>query len=163
MTSEQNIVRVRIGQFEVRNRSSDLLKATLGSCIGIAILWREKKSYALAHCLLPTCPDPNPGPGARYVDQALGSMLRGLRVQPEAYGELEVHVAGGGNMTHKAEEDFRSSHIGQLNIVAAQSCLKRLGLPIRSEDVGGRVARQILLDCSTETVSVVRLPSPLTS
>ncbi|WP_175772532.1 hypothetical protein [Paraburkholderia phenazinium] len=31
----------------------DVLRATLGSCVGIGLLWRERAIYGLAHCLLP--------------------------------------------------------------------------------------------------------------
>jgi Chemotaxis protein; stimulates methylation of MCP proteins len=160
VSDEQHVLRVRIGHYEVRGRCPQLLKATLGSCVGIAILWRQRARYALAHCLLPRSPQPAPGPGARYVDQAIASMLQDLEVDPPQYGELEVHVAGGGNMTQRAHTAGPASHIGQLNVEAAVRQLTYRGLAIHSEDVGGCHARQIMLDCLTEQVTVVRVPVP---
>lgn len=57
MSDEPIIIRVRIGQLAVERRPV-ILKATLGSCVGVAMLWHERGVYGLAHCLLPTAPRP---------------------------------------------------------------------------------------------------------
>ena len=43
-----------VGMGEVRiGRRGEILRATLGSCIGIGVIWRQGGRCALAHCLLP--------------------------------------------------------------------------------------------------------------
>lgn len=159
MNDGQPLVRVGIGQLAVAN-SPTILKATLGSCIGLAFLWPERGCYGMAHCLLPESPE-HPAPhGARYVDQAITSLLRQMHVEPEHYARIEAHVAGGGNMMQRAQPSGRPPHIGQLNSNAAMRHLARHGIMVRSADVGGTQARQISLDCASACVSVIHVPTP---
>lgn len=160
MSHERDLVRVGIGQLAVE-RGPRLLKATLGSCVGLAFLWREQGCFALAHCLLPVAPDSSPGPGARYVDQAVGNLLALMQVAARDVGQIEVYVAGGGNMMQRGESANQASHIGQLNIDSAMQQLARRGLTVHHADVGGKQARQMLLDCANGTVTIMRLPAPL--
>ncbi|MGA7816957.1 hypothetical protein [Caballeronia sp.] len=60
---------VRIGEVKTAGRDV-ILRATLGSCVGIGVLWRSRGLYALAHCLLPDAPPgevSDAGQGARYL------------------------------------------------------------------------------------------------
>ena len=51
---------VKIGELR-RGRTGEVLKTTLGSCVGIAILWKARGRYALAHCLLAESPSSRAG------------------------------------------------------------------------------------------------------
>lgn len=157
MTGELPCVHVRIGQLAL-GRAPTILKATLGSCVGVAFLWRERALFGLAHCLLPNAPDPTSELGARYVDQAIVSLLRLMEAGPQHHGQIEACLAGGGNMT---QAGGRRPHVGQLNSEAALQLLKQQRIKILSADLGGFHARQMLLDCATASVSVVHLPAPL--
>jgi chemotaxis protein CheD len=171
----------------------DVLRATLGSCVGIGLLWRERAIYGLAHCLLPEAPDrsrqssppnalnvpnvpnvhnvlnaagqPNPPApteriGAKYVTQAIPSLLSLMQVQRASYGELEAVVAGGANMVHYVR---RPSHapIGEQNVRTAQRLLDALGVRIVHTDVGGESGRQLLIDCRQHTFVVKKIARPL--
>ncbi len=159
MSEEQPLMRIGIGQLAVAG-SPTIMKATLGSCVGVALLWRERGAYGLAHCLLPEATNGASGMGARYVDQAIDSLLRLLKAEPGRHAEIEAHIAGGGNMMQRAQPAGRPPHIGQLNIEAAMRHLAQRGIAIRSADVGGSQARQMLLDCARAEVSVLRVPVP---
>ena len=143
---------VKIGEVKL-GRTGDVLKATLGSCIGIAFLWKEKKLYGLAHCLLPEGPDNSFQISAKYVNQAIKSLLALLHIKEESYGELEVHIAGGGNMMGDILKK-EGSYIGAQNIEAVRKYLKKYKLKIKSEDLGGLKGRQMILDCSEERIQV---------
>lgn len=156
MSDATRLVRVGIGQLAVEHGPA-LLKATLGSCVGLALIWRAQRRYALAHCLLPASPTANPAPGARYVNQAVTSLLQALQAGPDAYGQIEAHVAGGANMMLRAPVAGRVAHIGQLNSEAALHELGKRGIRILSTDVGGNTARQIMLDCASGEVTVQHL------
>jgi chemotaxis protein CheD len=160
VNEEPLIIRVRIGQLAVERRPV-ILKATLGSCVGVAMLWHDRGIYGLAHCLLPAAPRPDPGPGARYVDQAVASLLRLFDAQPEDHRRIEAHLAGGGDMMARTRSAERGPHIGRMNIEAARRCLAERGIEIASADVGGCHARQMVLDCAAASVSVMCLPSPV--
>lgn len=156
------LVHVRIGQLAAGSGST-VLKATLGSCVGIALLWRERSIYALAHCLLPqaaaSAPTPTSTPGARYVDQAIDSLLGLLGAGPGDHAHIDAHLAGGASL-QRGRTEGRSPTVGQLNSEAALRGLAAAGIGVRSTDLGGIHARQILLDCAAGAVSVVRIPLP---
>ncbi len=155
-------IHVRIGQLAV-GHSPMVLKATLGSCIGIALLWRAKSVYALAHCLLPYAPQPGPSLGGRYVDQAVSTMLHLLKAQDKDHPEIEAHVAGGANMQRQPDPATPTrAHlaVGQLNIAAAEQVLQRQRIALLSKDVGGYCARQMWLDCATAQIKVAQVPAP---
>jgi len=146
---------VKTGEIKV-GTSGDNFKATLGSCIGIAFVWRRKEICALAHCLLPEETEESSGIGAKTVKQAILSCISLLNIETANIFEIEVFVAGGGNMTpHIPLAD--ANHIGLQNIAAAEKYLNIYGFKFRFLDVGGIHARQMYLDCKTGAVAVSRL------
>jgi len=159
MTDDPPEIYVRMGELAL-GRSPTILKATLGSCIGIAFLWRERGLFALAHCLLAWAPEPCMPSGARYVDQAISSLLRMLEAKPGDYAQLEAHLAGGGNMSQHEASDNRTPMVGQLNIEAALQVLQTQGIRVHSQDMGGIHARRMRLDCAKGSVRVEYVPRP---
>lgn len=154
---------VRIGS------GTEVLRATLGSCVGIGLLWRERAIYGLAHCLLPEAPhrpnapnqpDPLDSIGARYVTQAIPSLLLLMQAQRASYGALEAVLAGGANMVSYVR---RPSHapIGEQNVRTAQRLLDTLGVRVVHADVGGECGRQLLIDCQHHTFVVKKIARPL--
>src|SRR4051794_13058486 len=79
-------------------RGDSILRATLGSCIGIGLIWRNQGRCALAHCLLAEAPIQTFEIGAKYVSQAIPSLLRLLKIEKASYWELETVVTGGAQM-----------------------------------------------------------------
>ncbi len=159
MTERGEQVHVRMGELAL-GRSPELLKATLGSCVGIALLWKSRGLYALAHCLLPCAPAPYPPGGARYVDQAVEAMLQRLQAGPGDCAQIEAHLAGGASMREGAAGAGRVPPVGALNTEAALRLLEARGIAVRSSDTGGTCARQMRLDCAAATVSVIRVAAP---
>ncbi len=151
----KNEIHVKIGEVKV-GRVGDLLKATLGSCVGIAFLWKEKGVCGLAHCLLPESHENTNMIGAKFVNQAIPSLMVLLKIKPENISEIEVHIAGGGNMMFQLSQR-NIDHVGKQNVTAAQNKLKELGFKIKTSDVGGDEGRQIYVDCSSGDVRINRL------
>jgi chemotaxis protein CheD len=148
---------VRMGQFAV-GRPPQVLKATLGSCVGIAVLWPARDLYALAHCLLPRAPHMPCGAGARYVDQAFHTLLKELAIGPEHLPGIAFHLAGGADMSRLTTRPPGAVQIGKLNIEAAHDTMRQLGLQAASLDLGGVEARKMTLDCTTGHLTVERVP-----
>lgn len=148
--------RCHVGMGEVKiGGSSDVLHAILGSCVGIAFIWKRGGRCALAHCLLPEAPRTGDcGVGARYVSQAIPSMLTLLGARQADYPDIEVVVAGGASM-------FRGTHfhIGEQNAAAAQKYLAECGLNVSYCDLGGRCGRQMSIDCARLCVMVTPIAS----
>jgi chemotaxis protein CheD len=151
MTLEKS-VHVQIGQVKL-GKPPQVLKATLGSCVGIAILWKEKRKFALAHCLLAQAKTNSRVISAKYVSQAIPSLLALLKLREENYDEVEVYLAGGANMVD-SYQNKTSFNIGEENSKLALKMINDLGLKVIKTDFGGKAGRQIIVNCQDATVDV---------
>ena len=136
---------VNIGQLKIGGRNEQL-KALLGSCVGIAFLWKKRGRCGLAHCLLPEAAGPQLEPGARHVSHAVPSLLRLMGATVADYADIVVVVAGGGMMLDACSSRFQ---IGQQNADAARKYLKLYGLNVLECRVGGKTGRTLAVDCAT--------------
>ena len=136
---------VGIGELKIGGRAEQL-KALLGSCVGIAFLWKKRGRCGLAHCLLPETAEQQWEPGARYVSQAVPSLLRLMGATAADYADIEVVVAGGGMMLDACSSRFQ---IGQQNADAARKYLDLYGLNVLECRVGGKTGRTLTVDCAT--------------
>jgi len=148
-----NVLWVGMGELQV-GRPGHELSALLGSCVAIALIWRERQTCGLAHCLLPHSDKPGWNMGARYVNHALPGLLALMGVRRKDFGELEAVVAGGANMLGGAGI---CSGVGPQNVEQAERCLQSHGLLVAQRDVGGRRGRTVRIDCSTYRVSIARV------
>ncbi len=144
---------VGMGQLSVGSHGEQL-QALLGSCIGIGFLWKKGHCCGLAHCLLPEAPGAGSAPGApnaRYVSQAVPSLLRLMGVRQADYGDIEVVLAGGASMFGPRNGRLQ---VGRQNVEAAQKYLERCGLAVSFCALGGRHGRQLLIDCARHSYAV---------
>jgi chemotaxis protein CheD len=153
--SETREIHVTIGEVKT-GRKGKRLRALLGSCVGIAIIWRARGISALAHCLLAESPTKLNTIGGRFVSQAIPSMLLLMRARPEDYGELVAVVAGGGNMTVPNAKN-PNELVGSVNARTALRCLADLKIRVIHEDLGGEVGRTITVDCETGNFEIQHL------
>lgn len=151
-------IHVKIGEVKV-GRSPDILKATLGSCLGVAFMWKEKGLFGLAHCLLPLSTTKETKEkiiGAKFVDQAIDSLQILMKIPTGSLKEIEVVLSGGGNMMAQLATK-NSQQIGVLNAESAKKILKDLKMAIKHCEIGGEYGRQFILDCSTGEYEIVTL------
>jgi chemotaxis protein CheD len=167
--SNSRDVQVRMCELAVSSaEESKILRATLGSCVGIGLLWRKRSMYGLAHCLLPE-PHPDAPKGsvrpnqdaasAKYVIDALPALLALMNAEHAPHGEIEAVLAGGANMMH-----YRTQHhapIGEQNTRVAQQQLARVGLRVVHMDVGGECGRQLTIDCQQHQYAIRRFTRPI--
>lgn len=145
---------VHVRMCEVRSGSpTQVLRTTLGSCVGIGLLWRARHRTALAHCLLPDAPAPAAQPSAKYVSDAVPSLLRLLGAQPAQHGELEAVLAGGACMVRQLRP-APYGLIGEQNTRMAQQLLAAAGIRVVHTDIGGTSGRQLSIDCRTQAYAV---------
>ena len=141
---------VGMGQLSVGTHGEQL-QALLGSCIGIGFIWKNGPCCGLAHCLLPEAPGADNALGARYVSQAVPSLLRLMGVRQADYGDIEVVLAGGASMFGPRNGRLQ---VGRQNVEAAQKYLERCGLAVSFCALGGRHGRQLLIDCARHSYAV---------
>lgn len=143
-------VQVGMGQLQAGART-DRLSALLGSCVGIGLIWKSRGRCALAHCLLPECAQMADEFGARYVNQAVPSLLRLIGATEDDCGEIEVVLAGGATMLNGCSSRLQ---IGQQNADAARKYLRKYGLNVTYCRLGGKCGRTITIDCANCSYTV---------
>ncbi len=144
-----------VGMGEVKvGRRAGILQATLGSCVGIAFIWNQGGRCGLAHCLLPESPSSIGMISARYVSEAVPSLLRLMRIKDSERADVQVILAGGASMFPARSV---GNNIGQMNIAAAEKYLQQYGMQVVHADVGGRRGRQIRIDCGTQEYSIKQI------
>lgn len=144
---------VGMGQLSV-GTSGQQLQALLGSCIGIGFIWKNGPCCGLAHCLLPEAPGAGSAlgiPSARYVSQAVPSLLRLMGVRQADYADIDVVLAGGASMFGPRNGRLQ---VGRQNAEAAQKYLDQCGLHVSFCALGGRHGRQLLIDCAQHSYAV---------
>ncbi len=147
---------VHIGEVKIA-KNGEQLKAILGSCVGIGVIWRERNFCGLAHCLLPEGPARNFNIGARFVDQAYRSLLALMKIRPDDYSKIEIVIAGGGNMTSSSEKS-NADLVGYNNFKMAISEAESRGLRIIFKDGGGLEGRKIIINSSDCSYSIEKIP-----
>ncbi len=152
----QKEINVHIGEVKIA-KNGETLKAILGSCVGIGFLWKERKICGLAHCLLAEAPTRTFAISGRYVDQAIPSLLALMKIRPENYPEIEIIVAGGGNMTQPGALDI-DELVGSHNFAIAQKELKNRGLKITKLDRAKEEGRKITIDSQLCTYVIEEIP-----
>jgi chemotaxis protein CheD len=152
----QEILNVHIAEVKIA-KNGELLKAILGSCVGIGMMWKEERICGLAHCLLPESPSPTFAIGGRFVDQAIRSLLAMMKVQPGDMNKVETLIVGGGNMTNPGVADS-SKLVGAHNFQVALREARKYGLRVVHCDSGGEQGRKIFIDSSNFTYRVENIP-----
>lgn len=148
-------VNIKIGEV-IMARSGEILKSTLGSCVGIIFYWPEKNRGALAHCLLPEAPAPSSQIAAKYVSQAIPSLMFLMKISAEDISQIKVWVSGGANMMEQLSKRS-AQNIGLQNLEKAKSLLSEFGFKFKEIGTGGDVGRRIYLDSETGEVWCVDL------
>ena len=146
---------VHIGEVKLASKGTRL-KALLGSCVGIALMWRQEKLGTLAHCLLPRGPASMAPTTGRWVDVAILSSLQLLNATRYDYRYIEAVIAGGGNMLQVCSD--HKPLVGASNVDVARDTLKKLRISVIEEDVGGEVGRRICLSGATLAYHIERIP-----
>lgn len=150
-------IHVSIGEVKL-GKGTDILKSSLGSCVGIALFWKNKKRFALAHCLLAEATTQSFNIDARYVSQAVPSLISLMQIKTiEDFKEIEAVIAGGGNMT-AAKVTKDENLVGYLNIRATEKYLNKYGIKIIYRDVGGKNGRKIQIFCETAEYKIDIIP-----
>ena len=162
---EPSTIKVRIAEFQIGRMPALLKSYGLGSCVGVAIYDPEARVGGLAHVLLPAwhkgkgksaaAPPKNP---LKYADLALAELRNRLLAEGCRADRLLAKIAGGANMFSALIPNPSGGPIkpaiGDRNVSAVKTELKRLGIPIRAEDVGGEEGRTVELDTQTGALRV---------
>jgi len=148
---------VHIGKVVINPGDYNLAVNSVGSCLVVTLYDPKLQIGALAHALLPSSVQHNidervstKTSNTKYVDVAIEKMLKGLEAAGAKKENIEAKLTGGANMF----PSLLSDTIGKDNVLSAKDKLKKEGIRIVGECVGGSQGRSIEFSPATGIVTV---------
>lgn len=142
----ENKAVIGIADMKFAQREGTLITYALGSCIGICLYDPLIKLGGLLHIMLPLNMETGRKNPLKYADTGLNDMLKQMTLKGANTARLTAKIAGGAKMFEVNGGTL--GNIGQRNIESVHMQLKKHGIKLLKEDVGGTVARTLLFDVS---------------
>ncbi len=139
---------VGIADMKMARQNGMLITYALGSCIGICLYDPLIQLAALVHIMLPLNMETGRKSPLKYADTGIRETLRCMEKQGAMRTRIVAKIAGGARMFETAGGGSLGN-IGQRNIESTHMVLKKEGIRLLREDVGGTVARTLLFDVTT--------------
>ena len=139
-------LKVGIADMKMAKGSGMLVTYALGSCIGICLYDPMIKLGALVHVMLPLNMEAGRKNPLKYADTGIRDTVRQMELKGASRARLTAKIAGGAKMF---ESSGSLGNIGQRNIESVHLNLKKEGVRLLKEDVGGTAARTLLFDVAT--------------
>ncbi len=149
-------VHVKIADLAVKKNNGVLVTFGLGSCVGIAVYDPQAKVGGLAHILLdesakfirPNITSVNP---AKFADTAVPDLIEKMLALGARKQNMVAKLAGGASLFNFKSD---TGSVGDKNIIAVRSVLKKEGIKIVSEEVGGCCGRTMRLLVDSGEVAI---------
>ena len=146
-------ISVGVAQWAVLRQHGSLWSHGLGSCVAIVLYDASTKTAGLAHILLPNENYSRDRTRAsKFADAAVPHLITEMR-RAGARGALTAKLVGGASM-FGALLTTTGVNMGARNIASAREALRRAGIKIVAEDVGGDFGRTIAVLVADGTVTV---------
>lgn len=139
---------VGIADMKMAKGSGVLITYALGSCIGICLYDQKVKVAALIHIMLPINMETGRKSPMKYADTGIKETLKLMEAKGANRSRITAKIAGGAKMFEIAAGGSLGN-IGQRNIESVRGTLRREGIQLLKEDVGGSTARTLLFDAAT--------------
>lgn len=151
MTANQTII--GIADMKIAQREGVLTTYALGSCIGICLYDQRIKLGALIHIMLPLNMEAGRKNTMKYADTGIRETLKMMEAKGASRSSITAKIAGGAKM-FEVSGAGSLGNIGQRNIESVHLILKKEGIKLLKEDVGGSVARTLSFDVATGIGSI---------
>lgn len=138
---------VGIADMKMGQNGDELITYALGSCIGICLYDPILHLGALIHIMLPLNMETGRKNPMKYADTGIKETLRLMEAKGASRKRITAKIAGGAKMFEVSGGNL--GNIGQRNIESVHMALKREGIRLLNEDVGGTVARTVLFQTAT--------------
>ena len=135
-------VTVGIADMKILQWDGELITYALGSCIGICLWDPNIKLGALIHIMLPINMETGRKNTMKYADTGIKETINLLVGRGARKDRLVAKIAGGAKMFEVAGNNSLGN-IGARNIESVKMNLRKEGIRIVSENVGGSVARTL--------------------
>lgn len=141
-------ITIGIADMKMAKGQGMLVTYALGSCIGICLHDPVLKLGALVHIMLPVNMETGRKNPMKYADTGIRETLKQMEAKGASRSRITAKIAGGA-MMFKDGASGSLGNIGQRNIESVKLNLKKEGIRLLREDVGGSVARTLLFDVNS--------------
>lgn len=133
------VVPVVLGHHRISSRADDMLVTTLGSCVAACIHDPVARVGGMNHFLLPGSPAGGEGFGiaTRYGSVAMERLINDLMARGAKRDRLEVKLFGASRVIDT------SMDVGLANAAFALDYVRREGLALAGQDLGGATGRRV--------------------
>jgi len=138
---------------KLAQREGVIITYALGSCIGICLYDPLIKLGGLLHIMLPLNMETGRKNPLKYADTGLAEMIRQMEAKGAKRVRMTAKIAGGAKMFEIAG-GTSLGNIGQRNIESVHMQLKKYGIRLLKEDVGGKVARTLFFDVASGMATI---------
>ncbi|MBQ3076440.1 MAG: chemotaxis protein CheD [Clostridia bacterium] len=138
---------IGIADMKMAKGEGMLITYALGSCIGICLYDPKIKLGALIHIMLPINMETGRKSPMKYADTGIRETIKQMEAKGASRARMTAKIAGGAKMFEISGGSL--GNIGQRNIESVRLNLKKEGIRLLNEDVGGSVARTLLFDVAT--------------
>ena len=135
-------VTVGIADMKLLQFNGELITYALGSCIGICLYDPVIKLAALIHIMLPINMEAGRKNTMKYADTGIRETLRQMEIKGAKRSRIVAKIAGGAKM-FEVSGSSALGNIGLRNIDSVHMNLRKEGVRLISENVGGSVARTL--------------------
>jgi len=155
---ENNIIKVKIADLAVQKEQGIIITVGLGSCVGIALYDFATKVGGLAHILLSDSTQfKNKRESfnkAKFADTAIPFLAGEMEKLGGRRTRFQAKIAGGSRLFAFQN---KNTSVGEKNVEAVIRTLKKMGIPILGQDVGGNYGRtmRLFIDSGKVLISTV--------
>jgi len=128
-----------------------MVSAVLGTCVAVCLHDRRLKIGGMNHFLYPKTKWFGPS-SSQYGDVSIQALIKMLRQQGSRLEDLEAQIFGGGDAPGALSRD----KTGHRNVQIARRILKKNGIRVVSEDVGGIKGRRLIFHTGTNEALVLK-------
>ncbi|NLJ76991.1 MAG: chemotaxis protein CheD [Peptococcaceae bacterium] len=154
-------IQVGIAELKVARQPDRLITYSLGSCVGVSLYDPLMKVGGLLHIMLPDSTQFNDvNKPAKFADLGIPLLLREVRRRGARKANLQAKMVGGAQMFSGANKRF-DLDIGKRNGLMARQVLRKMGIGIYAEELGGNRGRTMILDTFSGQVFIRMAGSPV--
>lgn len=131
-------------------RTPTVVRTVVGTCVAVCLWDKTNRFGGMNHFVRARTREPDQAT-PKFGNVATAALVRIMEGAGCRREELVAQIAGG------ARPQGSESNAGDANVAAAREVLKRKGVRLASEDVGGTMGRKILFDTTTGQMMILKV------
>ena len=142
MVNPERSINVGLGKIAIAQPPDVLTSIGIGSCVVLCLYYDETHTAGMAHIMLPGGDEnhSNAEMPAKYADTAVENLLSEFHKKNiRDVRKIKAKIIGGAQLFRFKQVP----NIGEKNIEAVRKALRRRGIRITGEDVGGNFGRSV--------------------